>query len=186
MIQLYLSISCLTILLHFSYETLLRRRKWAPQVLASQIYSLVFFGGEMPKQSSVEEKQLRDIHPVGVEAGRRRYWSDTMEVLEVGILSPTEIAPRSFFRDTNCVVSNPTCLTSWVRGDRLLFSQSVLTCLASYVFADFHSLPRTPWCKSFISLPEEKMKKPSGSGLGFRLAMNRIEVFIHPTLGKFS
>lgn len=41
--------------------------------LASQIYSLVFFGGEMPKQSSVEEKQLCDIHPVGVEAGRRCY-----------------------------------------------------------------------------------------------------------------
>lgn len=86
---------------HNSAATL-RRRKWAPQVLASQIYSLVFFGGEMPKQSSVEEKQLCDIHPVGVEAGRRCYWSDTMEVLEVGILSPMESLLARFPRHQLC------------------------------------------------------------------------------------
>lgn len=69
---------------------------------SSQIYNLVFFGGEMPKQSSVEEKQLCDIHPVGVEARRRCYWSDTMAVLEVGILSPMESLLARFPRHLLC------------------------------------------------------------------------------------
>lgn len=186
MIQLYLCISCPTILPHFSYKTLLRR-KWAPRVWLVKFIALFSLAAKCPNSHPLKRNSCVTFTQWEWKLGDAVIDRTQWRRLESGCFKSRGITLRFVFRDTNCVVSNPTCLTSRVRGDRLLFSQSVFTCLASYAFADFHSLPQHPGASHSLAFRrEKKMKKPSGLGLGFLLAMNRIEVFIRPTLGRLS
>lgn len=136
-------ISCPTVPLHFACQTL-PRRKWAPQVWLVEFTALFSLPAKRPNNHLLKRNSCVTFIQVGVRAGRRCYWSDTMEVVQVSAFSSHWITLHSF-RATPIVsflilpVWLPECEATW-----RLFPQSaplpVCWFIHTHTFADFHSL----------------------------------------------